>query len=380
MLFVAVFAIATAFILYILFGYPALLHLLAARWSKPVRREPFVARVSLLIAVHNGERFVAEKLASIFALNFPASQLETIIACDGCSDRTAELAEQIGGERVRVLRLPKGGKATALNEAMRLASGQVFVFTDIRQQFDPACLSYLLQSFTDPQVGAVSGQLVIRKGDSHEKADVGLYWRYEFWLRTQLSRIDSLFGATGACYALRRELAVPIPAGTLLDDMYEPLAAFFRGYRLIVDERALIFDYPTTLDAEFHRKVRTLAGNYQILAAYPALLGPRNRMWFHFVSYKFGRLLLPLALLAVLLSSFGLPQLWRIIALTGQAGFYLLAAIDPWIGTRSAVKRLSSITRTFVVLMLATVMAARILFTRSSEDLWKQTRVADPKA
>ena len=95
-------------------------------------------------------------------------------------------------------------------------------------------------------MGAVSGELIIRKGASHDEADIGLYWRYETWIRNRLSDIDSIFGATGPFYALRRELAVPIPPDQLLDDMYLPLAAFFRGYRLIVEPRARAFDYPTS--------------------------------------------------------------------------------------------------------------------------------------
>jgi hypothetical protein len=110
----------------------------------------------------------------------------------------------------------------------------------------------------------VSGDLIIRQGDL-EESNVGAYWRYESWIRKQLGRIDSTLGATGPFYAIRRELAVPIPVDTLLDDVYLPLSAFFLGYRLVVAEEARAFDYPTNVNIEFGRKVRTLAGNYQLL-------------------------------------------------------------------------------------------------------------------
>ena len=379
MVWIALFAISAAFVLYILFGYPVVLYILAARNAKPIRRDSSIKRVSILIAVHNGERFIEDKIQSIFALDYPASAIEVILACDGCTDATEEIARQVGGDRVRILALPQAGKAVALNEAMKVASGEIFVFTDIRQKFEPNCLRCLIESFADPQVGVVSGQLVISEGNSRGEKDVGLYWRYEFWMRTQLSRLDSLFGATGACYAMRRELTVPIPAGTLLDDMYEPLAAFFRGYRLIVDERARIYDYPTDPSAEYHRKVRTLAGNYQVLAAYPGLLGSRNRLWFHYVSYKFGRLLLPLALLVIAITGFGLPFPWSAIVVGGQSLLYCLALVDPLVRDSSALKPVTSILRTFFVLMIATVYASRILFRPSSGNFWKQTQIAEPK-
>src|SRR5260370_1196685 len=124
-----------------------------------------------------------------------------------------------------------------------------------------------------------------------------------------------MFGATGPFYAIRRELAVPIPPDVLLDDVYLPLAPFFRGYRLVVEESARAFDYPTTLETEFRRKVRTLAGVYQLIRIYPRLLLPGNRMWFHFMSYKVGRLLLPHALILIAACSFFLPHPWRAWAL-----------------------------------------------------------------
>lgn len=379
MVWIVLFAVGVAYLLYILIGYPALLYVLVKWNAKPVRREPSIRSVSILIAVHNGERFVEDKLRSIFELNYPAAEIEVILVCDGCTDATEEVARQVGGDRVRILALPHGGKAMALNAAMKIAGGGIFFFTDIRQKLDPDCLRRLVESFADSQVGVVSGRLVILEGNSRGEQDVGLYWRYEFWVRTQLSRLDSFFGATGACYAMRRELAVPIPTGTLLDDMYEPLAAFFRGYRLIADERARVFDYPTNPGVEFHRKVRTLAGNYQIIAAYPGLLGPGNRLWFHYWSYKFGRLLLPLFLVLIAVASFGLPAPWWILAVGGQSLLYLLALADPWVPDGLLFKRLSSLCRTFVVLMIATVFAARILFSRSGIKLWKPTSVAQPK-
>ena len=136
-----------------------------------------------------------------------------------------------------------------------------------------------------------------------------------------MSRLDSFHGVTGSIYALRRELAVPIPPDTLNDDMYLPLHAFLKGYRITFDEQAQARDYPTLLDAEFRRKVRTLAGVFQIMGKLPALLGPGNRMWFHFVSHKVARLLLPYALIAAAIQETGAQSkkdMGRVIATLKQ--------------------------------------------------------------
>jgi len=370
-----IFASFAAALAYILLGYPLLLGVFSRFMRHPVQKSRQQPAVSAIIAVYNGERFIADKLRSLLELDYPRDKIEILVASDGSSDRTEGIVEQFKDQGVRLLRLPHGGKCAALNAAIAQASGEILLLTDVRQTLAPGSLQFLVDCFADPAVGVVSGELVIRSGAGLEEAEAGLYWRYEFWIRKQLSGIDSIFGASGSIYAMRRSLAVPLPADMLLDDVYLPLAAFFRGYRLIVEPAAQAFDFPTALDTEFRRKVRTLAGNYQILAAYPALLGPRNRMWVHFVSYKLGRLLLPYLLAGLLISSFWLPGAWAPVALLAQALFYGLAALDGFIPKNSALKKISSPVRTFVVLILAAACATAILFV-PPRTLWKETKIA----
>ena len=265
---------------------------------------------------------------------------------------------------VELLRIERSGKAAAINAGLERCRGDIVFFTDVRQQLAPDSLQRLVACFADPEVGVVSGELMIREPNMRQEADIGLYWRYEKWIRRQQSRIDSVLGATGCIYAMRRELAAPLPADTLVDDMHLPLVAFFRGYRIIlVDAKA--FDDPTLLKTEFRRKVRTLAGVYQVLGRFPALWRPSNRMWVHFLSHKLGRLMLPWALLAAAVSAFSLPPLWAELAIGIQTVFYGLAAADTLVPESLALKRLTSVARTFVVLMAASLCAVSICFIHS---------------
>lgn len=366
---------AALFIVYVVAGYPLLLRWLAPR---PVRKQPIRKTVSVILPVAGGERWIAGKLESILALDYPRELVEILVVANGCRDRSAEIAAGFASRGVELLRLEAADKGLAINRAVERARGEILFFTDVRQKLDPASLSELVNNFADPEVGVVSGEVVILEGVTEEEASVGLYRRYENWIRGQLSRIDSVFGATGCIWAMRRALAAPMPAGTLLDDMHLPLAAFFAGYRLVFDPGAKAFDYPTALDSEFRRKVRTLAGVYQVIGAYPALLGPANRMWIHFVSYKLARLLLPWALLAAAVSGFFLPQPWAAVGLGLQAAFYALAAADVWVPERGALKRISSPARTFVVLMAAAACAVSVWFVADGR-LWKPTRVRPAK-
>jgi len=372
------FIFSALFVVYTLFGYPVFLALLARLADKPVRKEPGARTVSILIPIRNGAQFVRAKLESVLRLTYPRNLLEILVISDGSEDRTDEFVREFAAQGVQLLCLPRGGKAAALNAGMSRVHGEIILFTDVRQQLHPESLSRLVSCFADPTVGVVSGELIILEGETREEADVGLYWRYETWIRKQLSRIDSTFGATGPFYAMRRELTAPIPPDILLDDVYLPITAFFSGYRLIVEPTAMAFDYPTSLHSEFLRKVRTLAGNYQIIRHCPGLLGPSNRMWIHFISYKLARLVLPYAFLILALSSFGLPHQWRNPALLGQVFFYGIGALDPWIPKGWAIKRASSMVRTLIVLMAAAACAVSVFFV-SPRTLWKQTQVKAAK-
>jgi cellulose synthase/poly-beta-1,6-N-acetylglucosamine synthase-like glycosyltransferase len=365
-----VFVSASALILYILFGYPLLLALWPARRRHLEYRSSTGPRtVTIILPVRNGARWLRNKLESLFALDYPQEKVQLIVVSDSSTDDTETIAREYSG-RLLLLRSPGQGKAEAINHALEFATGEILFMTDVRQAIDRRALRLLIELFDDPSVGVVSGELVIRSGSSLEEENVGLYWRYEKWIRTRHSEIDSVIGATGAIYAMRRNLAAQMPPGTLLDDVHLPLQAFFQGYRVLLLPGAHAYDSPTALDAEFRRKVRTLAGVYQLMGAFPQLLGPRNRMCFHFWSHKLGRLLLPFLLLAVAGSSLFLPSPHREITLAAQAAFYLIAALDRWIPESNPFKKISSVTRTFVVLMCAALVAVSILF-RPSEAFSK---------
>ena len=365
-----IIAVAALFLLYTLFLYPLLLHVLAERSGRPVRRAPVTPSVSVLLVVRNGDQWLAAKLDSLLALDYPPEQIrEILLVSDGSVDGTAAIAARYCARGVRLLEVPPGGKARAINDGLPLLSGELVLFTDVRQELEPSCLRRLAACMADPEVGAVSGELVLLQGESQEKASVGAYWKYEFWIRSNLSRLDSIFGATGAIYLMRRALTRPLPPDALLDDMHQPLGAFFQGYRLVVEPGAIAYDHPVTLDNEFRRKVRTLAGNFQILRAYPALLGPGNRMWLHFVSTKFARLLLPYALLAIAAATPWLPLPWVWILAAVQVAFYGMALLDTRLPNGAGLRRLTAPIRTFTVLMAASLCASAI-FVVPADHLW----------
>ena len=367
---VLLFTLCAAVLLYILFGYPLLLAALARWHARPIRRRFEPRTVSVLMAVRNGERAIRAKLESILDLDYPRDRLEVLVVSDGSDDGTDEIVREFEPRGVRLVSIPRGGKAMALNAGMDKAGGEILLFTDVRQPLARDSLARLVACFGDPSVGVASGELMIRDGTTMEESNVGLYWRYEKWIRKNLSRVDSVLGATGCLYAMRRELARPMPPDTLLDDVFLPLAAFFQGYRIVLEDGANAFDAPASLRSEFPRKVRTQAGVFQTMRDYPALLSFSNRMLPHFLSHKFGRLLLPYLLIGMGLAAFWLPAPWRAPALAGQAALYGLSLADIWVPEGLWLKRLTSPLRTFVALVASALFAVSIVFVPAS-SLWK---------
>ncbi len=369
-----VFTASVDFLLYVLMGYPLLLAIYARLFPKPIQKAFVPRSLSVIIPVRNGARWVEAKIRSLLGSNYPADLLDVLIVSDGSTDGTNELVLAYPDERVRLLTLPPGGKAIAVSRGFENVSGDIIVLSDVRQEFDPDAIQLLVSCFADPSVGVVTGELVIRQGLSHEEFNTGLYWKYEKWIRRNLNRIDAMLGATGSIYAIRRELAVPVPPGILLDDVYVPFTAVFSGSRIFFEDQAKAYDLPTALHSEFWRKVRTQAGVYQILFRFPALLWPGNRRFVHFLSHKLGRLLLPFALIVTAASSFGLPDPWRPLAIAAQILFYGLALLDPVIPEKNPFKRFSAVTRAFVVLVAAALCALAV-FILPAQRLWKETKV-----
>jgi cellulose synthase/poly-beta-1,6-N-acetylglucosamine synthase-like glycosyltransferase len=296
------FWLCVALVVYACVGYAGFLAVAARLWRRPPQRKPgFKASVSFITAAHNEEELIGGRVAELTALLASSGvQGEVIVVSDGSTDATAEVARQQTGS-VLVLELDgQVGKAAALSAGCAAAQHEILVFADTRQRWGPSALKMMLENFADPAVGAVSGDLTVETQPGMMAA-MGLYWRYEKWLRKKESQIHSTVGVTGAISAVRRGLFPGIPQGTILDDVYWPLRVTMQGHRVVHDQRAVAYDrLPERARDEFRRKVRTLAGNFQLMARQPQLLLPwRNPVWLQFVSHKVLRLVVPWALVAM---------------------------------------------------------------------------------
>lgn len=373
------FWLSFGLIAYAYVGYPVLIACVA-RLRRAHLRGPYHGSISVILPCLNEEGNIARRLDELAChLSNAGIAGEIIVVSDGSTDRTAELAENHASGLVQVLTLPdRQGKSVALREGSAAASNDILVFADARQRWAEAALPLMLENFADPVVGAVSGELIVETAPG-VMAGVGLYWRYEKWLRRNESRAHSLVGVTGAISAVRRELFEAPPPGTLLDDVYWPLRVAMRGYRVAHDRRAEAYDrLPDLPRDEFRRKVRTLAGNYQLLGRLPAAILPWcNPIWLQYVSHKLLRLLVPWAMLAMLVVSFMLDGEQYGCAFWTQVGGYALGVLGQFkmLASRS---RLLSAAGSFLLLNAAAWCSFWVWLCGRSQRSW--SKVSYPAA
>lgn len=315
-----VFWAAALLLGYTYVGYPVLVLVLARVRPRPVMRGSALPAVTAVLTVHNGGADLAAKLENLSSLDYPPGRLDIVVACDGCSDASGEIARAHSGRPVRVLEYAeRRGKAACLNDAVSVAAGDLLLMVDVRQRLDTDALRRLVSCLADPAVGLVAGELRFEDAMTGFAASVDAYWRYEKAIRLAESASGSAIGVSGALYAVRRRLFPVVPAGTVLDDVFVPMQVLRAGHRVVLEQGAVAWDRPSQSSSqERGRKLRTLAGNFQLVSLAPWLLVPSvNPAWLRFVSHKLLRLLSPWLLLGLAVSS---------VSLAGFHGIYLLAA------------------------------------------------------
>ncbi len=351
----ALFWISALGILYTYTGYPLLLFLRGRIFPHRVKKGEHLPSVSLLLAAHNEAQVIRQKIQQCLTLDYPKEKLEILVGTDGCTDATDEVLAGISSDQLRKIRFAQRvGKPTVLNHLASLSGGEILVFVDARQRLHPQAVRRLAENFRDPAVGAVGGELKLlpQEGASATQG-LGLYWRYETWIRKMESAVGSTLGASGALWALRRKLYRPLHPQTILDDLALPLAVVEQGYRVAFEPNALAFDWITSrADEEFKRKVRTLAGNYPLFFRYARLLTPPSPIAWQFWSHKVFRTFVPFWMLTAWAASAALPgtvytTLWAL-----QTLFYALALL----GWMEAFGRIPRAAYLFCLLHVSAVM------------------------
>ncbi len=304
------FWLAASTIVYTFVLFPMLVLARARLAARPPAEADITPPLTVIIAAHNEASDLPAKLENVVSVDYPPEHLEIIVASDGSTDQTVELARAVAGGRATVLDLPRSGKAGALNAALELATGEIVVFTDANSMLNAGTLRSLVRPFADPEVGGVAGNQVYTEPDAGVVAGELAHWDVDRALKTAASRSGSVVSATGALYAVRRELVQPVIDG-VTDDFYVSTGVIASHRRLVFAPEATVHEpVSSSVGEEYGRKRRVMTRGFRSLLARRELLNPFVHGWnaVQLITYKLLRRLLAIPLLTVGVASFALRR------------------------------------------------------------------------
>jgi cellulose synthase/poly-beta-1,6-N-acetylglucosamine synthase-like glycosyltransferase len=322
-----VFWVAAGLIVYAHLGYPLLLRGLVALFGRRADSalEPAeLPSVSLIVPAHDEEQVIERKVANARALDYPADRLEVVIASDGSSDRTAELARSAGADLV--LELPRGGKVAALNRAVREARADILAFSDANSYWRADALRRLVARFADERVGYACGQVRFEGGEGGNQE--GLYWRYEMAVRSLETRLGGITAGNGGIYAVRRDAYIEFDPSRGQDIGF-PFELTKRGWRAVYEPAAVAEErMAPTVEGEFRRKRRMMWGLWDVMLKW-GMLDPRGygpAYAFEIYSHRLLRYLTPWLHLIALAANAALLGRGTVYAVTFALQLALLGA------------------------------------------------------
>lgn len=305
-----VFWLAVATVVYTYALFPLLVFARGRLAPRPHASAPGTPGVSILIAARNEEAGIAAKLDNLLELDYPADWLQIVIVSDGSDDGTDDIVARYLDRGVELVPLPRVGKAAALNAAAARARGEILVFSDANSMFARDAVRALVAPFADPAVGGVAGnQCYAAGGDATTAAGERGYWSFDTALKRAESAAGNVISATGAIYAIRRDLFRPVPEG-VTDDFVTSTRVIAQGYRLVFAQDAVATEpVGASAEVEFGRKVRVMTRGLRSVLVMRELLNPFRHGFYalQLLSHKVLRRLSVVPLLAIAVSS---PFLW----------------------------------------------------------------------
>jgi poly-beta-1,6-N-acetyl-D-glucosamine synthase len=291
------FWFSVCFLGYTYLGYPVLIALLGQFKNRKnyYQGDCKLPKVSLIIAAHNEEKVIGQKIQNSITIDYPEELLSIVIVSDGSVDRTNEIINQfVSYPRIKFLHYqPRRGKANALNFGVANSESEIIVFSDANIWYESGSIKYLVRNILDPSVGCVCGKVLLEKPKgSKEPIGEGAYMKYERFIHQNESRFNTMIGTDGAMYAIRRELFEQLPEDSIVDDFIIAMRVLEKGFRIVYEPKAIGYEEAaSSVGQEFKRKVRMIAGGFQSLNILKSVLNPMNHpiVFFQFVSHKFLR-------------------------------------------------------------------------------------------
>lgn len=328
------FWVALFIVFYAYIGYGILLYILIKikRLFKLGRKKIFdpnyEPEVTLFVAAYNEKDYVDAKVKNSFELEYPREKVRQVWVTDGSDDGTPEMLKKYADKGVEVYHEDaRGGKIGAMNRGIAFVKSPIVIFSDGNTMLGKESIRRIVNMFSDPKVGCVSGEKRIFQKDKDTAAGTeGIYWKYESLLKKWDAELYSVVGAAGELFAIRTELFEQVEKDTLLDDMIISLRVAMKGYTIQYDPEAYAIETASAnVKEELKRKIRISAGGLQSILRLKSLLNIFKHGWlsFQFISHRMLRwTLAPLSLPILLVFN---------TIITFQSGFFNFNNLFTWL-------------------------------------------------
>jgi len=251
-------------------GRVAIVAAFASWQSRRLKRRPYgtdyLPRVSIIVPAYNEAVGIERSVRSLAASDYP--DFEVVVVDDGSEDGTGEIVERLALPRVRLIRRPNGGKASALNTGIANTSAPVVVMVDGDTLFEPGTLRLLVQPLADERVAAVSGNTKV----GNRRTLLGRWQHIEYVIGFNLDRrmyevLQCTSTVPGAIGAFRRDVLEEVGGvseDTLAEDTDLTLAIGRTGKRVVfaADARAWT-EAPSSLGTLWRQRYRWSYGTMQ---------------------------------------------------------------------------------------------------------------------
>lgn len=377
---VAAFWAVVGVVVYVYAGYPMLIWGLARLRPNLVRRGDALPSVAFVIAAYNEEDAIAGKLENALAIDYPADRFEIVVVSDGSTDRTDEIVTSRFGDRVRLLALGgRFGKTIGQNRAVEATTGEVIVFSDATTMYRPDTVRRLVAPLSDPAVGCVAGWIVMGKeGDEAVVEGRAAYADYEQWIREQESRFASILGASGAAYAVRRDVYTPLPAD-VISDMAQVIKVVAQGRRAVIEPTAVAYEAGESrgLREELERRTRIIVRGLRAQWYLRDFFHPLRHPWFCFqiLSHRLLRLAMAPFMASLFVTNlFLLDRPFFRFVMLGQVGFYAMTVLGWLLERAGRSTRLLRLPFYFCAVNLAPLLAVRDIMRGETRAVWDTKR------
>ena len=345
-------------IFYAYLGYPLLIFVVAMVTNTKVSKNACEPSVTFLITAYNEEKNIKAKLENTLDLDYPKEKMQILIVSDNSIDKTDEIIKEFEEEGVSCICLShRVGKTEAQNRAVKIAKGEIIVFSDADSLYNREAIRKIVRNFSDPTVGCVAGMCkYVNAAHSSIGWSTKIYWWYELLIKSIQTRIRSLSGVSGCIYALRKDLFVPLPSD-IISDFIEPMKIIEKGFRVVYEPEAIAFER-TKAEAfdEFSMRVRVISRGMAGMVYMKSILNPIKfgLVSFQIISHKIFRWLVPVFMLLLFISNaFLLQETFFKFFFFFQVVFYCLGALGYAIDVCYKKKSILSLPQYFIIVNLA---------------------------